>query len=94
MWALTKLASREIALSLSYPPLAPTQHNKMFLEGGFLLWVWYLDGIGEGSEFDVRGCAIGIPPCIVGGTFHGFGIGFDGGGVVSLFEEVVAFFAG
>jgi hypothetical protein len=90
MWALTKLASREIALSLSYHDVNNTTHHK----SNFFFGFWYLDGIGEGSEFDVRGCAIGVPPRIVGGTFHGFGIGFDGGGVVSLFEEVVAFFAG
>jgi len=30
----------------------------------------YLDGIGEGGEFDISGSAISIPPCILRSPFY------------------------
>jgi hypothetical protein len=86
MWALTKLASREMALSLSCG--RQSESNKRVFLGGDL------DGIWEGGKFDVRGGTVGVSPCIFRGTFDGFGIRFYGGGVVSCFEEGVALFAG
>jgi hypothetical protein len=92
MWALTKLGSRERALSQSYNNVR-TKHKKSRL----LFWggrgVRDLDCVGEGGEFDVCGGTIGIPSGIVWRAFSCFGISFDCTGEIRRFEECISFFS-
>jgi hypothetical protein len=89
MWALTKLGSRERALSQSYKNRSQFQVK----ESTTVRVRGDLDCVGEGGEFDVCGCTIGIPSGIIWRAFSCFGISFDCTGEIGCFEQCVSFFS-